>query len=147
MKDPKRTPEEEIKFLRGQLRISVNLANGKDGVTLITATENLPTRHALNIERLVAMPEWKSFEFWFLTNVAMLYEQSAGAGRDEAYIMTRIAHAFQDMLVDARRVRGTEEQKEKHDAYDQEQNEPGIEGSGTGANLPMGDVDAGAYDV
>lgn len=136
----KRTPEEEIKYLRKLLKVRVDLANGKV-VNLLSADDSITLQDAADIKVLTSFPEWQSFERWYLLNAKMLYEQAASAGRDEAYVMVRLAKCLVDMLDSARRLTGQEEKKEKGDAFDQDE-QPARHLPGTpGNDLPMGDDD------
>lgn len=132
-----RTAAEENTFLKKQLRLRVDLG-GNGEVTLISPYKDIPEQDTADIQMLTKQPQWVAFRKWYLLNAKMLYEQSALYGKDEAYILSRLAKCLIDMFEAAERIEPEKPQKSQGDAYDLGQN---INLPDTpGDSLPLGDV-------
>ena len=135
------TPEElqnQIRDLKKRLRVRVDMVDGD--IHLLSPTDALPMRDAQDIDVLTKFDQWRAFRRWYLMNVKMLYESSAGAGREEAYIMCRLAKCLVDMLQDAERIKPEVEREERSDVFDETFPNPALPPI-SGGSLPLPEPD------
>ena len=125
------TKENEI--LRKQLRLHIDLG-GNGEVTLATPYHDLPEADTADIQVLTQYPQWIAFRRWYLMNAKSLYEQSASSGKEEAYIMSRMAKCLIDMIESAERIEPDKSQPIRPDPYDLAESQ---RNASPGGSLPL----------
>ena len=123
-------------FLKKQLRMKLNLGGDAD-IDLLTIDDQVKQEQAADIQMLTQQKQWKAFRRWYMLNAKMLYEQSASAGKDEAYIMVRLAKCLIDMLQTVERINPEMSQPFEKDAFDMDSDEVRLPDT-PGGGLPMG---------
>lgn len=128
---------EEVRFLKNKLRIRINLVDGE--INLGSIEERIPKQDLADIQFLTKMQQWPAFRRWLVLNAKLLYEQAAGSGKDEAYIMARMAKCLIDMLQEAERIQPEEQAASRDDAFDE--THPMASPALPADNLPLGEAD------
>lgn len=132
---PEKSLLEENAVLRKQLGVRVDLG-GNGEVTLATPYKDLSEKDVADIQVLTKSSEWVAFRRWYLMNAKMLYEQAAIVGKDEAYLMARLAKCLMDMIESAERISPDKHQPFNKDPYDLQQERP----IAPGDVLPLGET-------
>src|SRR3990167_1764126 len=127
---------EEVKFLKKKLRLRVDLVSGEINLAMIE--DKMPKQDLADIQFLTKMQQWPAFRRWIVLNAKLLYEQAAGSGPSEGYIMCRLAKCIIDMLQEAERLQPEESQAMRDDGYDE--THPMAQPTLPADNLPLGEA-------
>lgn len=108
---------DEVRFLKKKLRLRVDLVSGE--INLCSIEDKVPKQDLADIQALTKMQQWLAFRRWIVMNAKLLYEQAAGSGPSEGYIMCRLAKCMIDMLQEAERLMPEEQEQSRDDSFDE----------------------------
>lgn len=123
--------------------IMIDLVEGE--FSFGNVNETLSKDDLANIVRLMATPEMASMKKWVVSSVRDLYRNAGPAGKDDAYIMCRVAKFLEDWWMAAESVMPEDAGIKGGDSFDQEGGDLASAvrpGGGAGADLPLAEQDA-----